>query len=160
MAWVGVALVGSQASIKWQRFGKASMSTHQTLSSRRIPLTTVLEMPSKVDQNSIRRRGAGLIASDPDKVSPGYIVVAPLTSNQVRSGVPDVFPSSKLSMAVNSELTCNSFSCVQVHLVGTDGKTVHTWTFPWRNGRHARLLPNGNLAVNSIDPDVSLLQEP
>ncbi|CDU25869.1 related to Ca2+-transporting ATPase [Sporisorium scitamineum] len=79
-------------------------------------------MPSKVDQNSIRRRGAGLIASDPEKVSPGYVLVAPLTSKQV-------------------------------HLVDTKGDTVHTWTFPWRNGRHARLLPNGKLAVNSIDPE-------
>lgn len=43
-----------------------------------------MKMPSKVDQNSIRRRGVGLIASDPDKVSPGYVLVAPLTSNQVR----------------------------------------------------------------------------
>ena len=82
-------------------------------------------MPSKVDQNSIRRRGTGLIASDPDKVSPGYLLVAPLTSKQV-------------------------------HLVDTQGDTVHTWTLPWRNGRHARLLPNGHLAVNSIDPAVSV----
>lgn len=43
--------------------------------------------PSKVDQNSIRRRGVGLIASDPDKVSPGYVLVAPLTSNQVRTDI-------------------------------------------------------------------------
>lgn len=79
-------------------------------------------MPSKVDQNSIRRRGVGLIASDPDKVTPGYLLFSPLTSNTT-------------------------------YLVDVEGNEVHRWTRPYRNGRHSRLLPNGNLAINSIDPD-------
>lgn len=79
-------------------------------------------MPSKVDQNAIRRRGVGLIASDPDKVTPGYVLLAPLTSNSV-------------------------------FLIDEQGNEIHRWTLPYRNGRHARILPNGNLAVNSIDPD-------
>ncbi|PWN88751.1 hypothetical protein FA10DRAFT_255118 [Acaromyces ingoldii] len=81
-------------------------------------------MPSKVDkvdQNSIRRRGAGLIAIDPDRVVPGCVLVAPLTTSQV-------------------------------HLVDELGETRCTYNMPWRNGRHARLLDNGRLAINSIDP--------
>jgi hypothetical protein len=33
-----------------------------------------------------------------------------------------------------------------------DGKSVHTWHLPGRVGRHARLLPSGNLAVNVFQP--------
>lgn len=75
-----------------------------------------------VDQNSLRRRGVGLIASDTSRVVPGYVLMAPLTSNKV-------------------------------YLIDTNGDVAHTWTLPHRNGRHACILPNGNLAVNSIDPD-------
>lgn len=35
------------------------------------------------------------------------------------------------------------------HLVDIDGKEVHSWKLPGRVGRHARILPNGNLAVNT-----------
>ncbi|KAK5126946.1 hypothetical protein LTR85_008304 [Meristemomyces frigidus] len=77
---------------------------------------------TQVDQNSLRRRGVGLIASDTSSVVPGYVLVAPLTSNK--------------------------FYLIDVH-----GEVAHTWTLEHWNGRHARLLPNGNLAVNSIDPE-------
>lgn len=76
---------------------------------------------SSVDQNAIRRRGTGVTASDPARVTPGYILLAPLTSNAVI-------------------------------LIDIHGSEIRRWTLPYRNGRHARLLPNGNLAVNSIDP--------
>lgn len=36
------------------------------------------------------------------------------------------------------------------HLVDIDGKEVHSWKLPGRIGRHARILPNGNLAVNTL----------
>lgn len=38
-------------------------------------------------------------------------------------------------------------------LIDIDGKEIHSWQLPGRIGRHACLLPNGNLAVNTIDPD-------
>lgn len=38
------------------------------------------------------------------------------------------------------------------HLVDIDGKEVHSWKLPGRIGRHARILPNGNLAVNTLRP--------
>jgi hypothetical protein len=36
------------------------------------------------------------------------------------------------------------------HLVDIDGNEVHSWKLPGRIGRHARILPNGNLAVNTL----------
>lgn len=38
------------------------------------------------------------------------------------------------------------------HLVDVDGKEVHSWKLPGRIGRHARILRNGNLAVNTLRP--------
>jgi len=38
------------------------------------------------------------------------------------------------------------------HLVDIDGNEVHSWKLPGRIGRHARILPNGNLAVNTRQP--------
>ncbi|KAK5040184.1 hypothetical protein LTS07_000681 [Exophiala sideris] len=43
-----------------------------------------------------------------------------------------------------------SFGGDVAHLVDIDGKEVHSWKLPGRIGRHARLLPNGNLAVNTL----------
>lgn len=39
------------------------------------------------------------------------------------------------------------------HLIDVDGKEVHSWKLPGRIGRHARILPNGNLAVNTMDAE-------
>lgn len=75
-----------------------------------------------VDQNTLRRRGAGLIASDPGAASPGYTLFTPLTGTG------------------------------QVYLIGLDGTVAHQWDLPYRPGRHARLLPNGNLAYNGTLP--------
>lgn len=38
------------------------------------------------------------------------------------------------------------------HLIDIDGNEVHSWKLPGRVGRHARILPNGNLAVNTLRP--------
>lgn len=38
------------------------------------------------------------------------------------------------------------------HLVDIDGREVHSWKLPGRIGRHATILPNGNLAVNTLRP--------
>lgn len=39
------------------------------------------------------------------------------------------------------------------HLVSTTGEEVHKWDLPYRAGRHARILPDGNLAYNGVHPD-------
>ena len=80
-----------------------------------------------VDQNTLRRRGTGLIGADPATASPGYTLFAPLTGTG------------------------------QAYLVGLDGTVAHQWDLPYRPGRHARLLPNGNLAYNGTLPDAPVL---
>jgi len=63
-----------------------------------------------VDRNTLRRRGTGLIACDPDAASPGYTLFAPLTGTG------------------------------QAYLIRLDGTVAHQWDLPYRPGRHARLL--------------------
>ncbi|MFF4186281.1 aryl-sulfate sulfotransferase [Streptomyces sp. NPDC001691] len=75
-----------------------------------------------VDQNQRRRRGTGLIALDPQAVCPGFTLYAPLTGGG------------------------------EVYLVDLHGEAVHTWRMPYRPGRHARILGNGNLAYNGVLP--------
>ncbi|MBT1187450.1 PQQ-binding-like beta-propeller repeat protein [Streptomyces sp. CJ_13] len=74
-----------------------------------------------VDQNTLRRRGVGLRAHDPERSFGGYTLYTPI------AGPGEVF------------------------LVDIEGKTVHTWNPPHPPGRHARLLPNGNLFYQGKD---------
>ncbi|MET9295313.1 aryl-sulfate sulfotransferase [Streptomyces sp. NPDC003077] len=80
-----------------------------------------------VDQNTRRRRGTGLIALDATAAYAGHTLYAPLTG----SG--------------------------EVYLVDLHGEVVHQWKLPYRPGRHARILPNGNLAYNGVLPDQEAL---
>lgn len=76
-----------------------------------------------MEQSSLARRGLGLRGVDSARVSPGYVLFAHLTSPGI------------------------------VRLVSTDGMEVHRWKLPQRPGRHARILPNGNLAYNGVHPE-------
>lgn len=75
-------------------------------------------MTTKVDQVTQRRRGVGLIAHDPDQSAGGYTLIAPQTADG------------------------------RVYLVDIGGEVVHQWQMPVRPGRHAVILPNGNLGYN------------
>ncbi|NEE31901.1 aryl sulfotransferase, partial [Streptomyces sp. SID7982] len=77
---------------------------------------------STVDQNQRRRRGTGLIALDAERAFAGYTLFAPLTGGGA------------------------------VHLIDLRGEEAHTWRLPYRPGRHARILPGGNLAYNGVLP--------
>ena len=80
-----------------------------------------------MEQSTLARRGLGLRGVDPRRVSPGYTLFAHLTS-----------PGT-------------------VKLVDNRGKLLHRWDLPYRPGRHARLLKNGNLAFNGVHPDAPRL---
>jgi outer membrane protein assembly factor BamB len=76
-----------------------------------------------VDQISQRRRGVGLIAHDPALSAGGYTLIAPQTGGG------------------------------KVYLVDMAGQVAHQWQMPVRPGRHAVILPNGNLGYNGNHPD-------
>ncbi|KAF1982710.1 hypothetical protein K402DRAFT_424286 [Aulographum hederae CBS 113979] len=76
-----------------------------------------------MEQSTLSRRGLGLRGVDFETVSPGYTLFAHLTS-----------PGT-------------------VRLIANDGTEAHRWDLPFRPGRHARILPNGNLAYNGVHPD-------
>lgn len=76
-----------------------------------------------MEQSALHRRGVGLRGVDRANVSPGYTLFAHLTSPGI------------------------------VRMVDNEGREVHRWKFPCRPGRHARILPNGNLAYNGVHPD-------
>ncbi|WP_405488804.1 aryl-sulfate sulfotransferase [Nocardia sp. NBC_00511] len=71
-----------------------------------------------MEQNTLKRRGVGLIGVDPELAFPGYTLYAPLAGNGI------------------------------VELVDLKGESAHRWQLPHRPGRHARLLPDGSLAYN------------
>ncbi len=76
-----------------------------------------------LDQVTLRRRGAGLIGYDPANSAGGYTLIAPQTDGG------------------------------RVTLIDMEGAPVHVWQMPQRPGRHAVLLPNGNLGYNGNHPD-------
>jgi hypothetical protein len=80
-----------------------------------------------MEQSTLARRGLGLRGVDPFKVSPGYTLFAHLTS-----------PG-------------------KVNLIDNHGQVVHQWNLPYRPGRHAQILKNGNLAYNGVHPDAPRL---
>lgn len=79
--------------------------------------------PSAVDQATQRRRGTGLIAYDPARSFSGYTLIAPQTAGG------------------------------RVFLIDSMGKVAHQWQLPVRPGRHAVILPNGNLGYNGSHPE-------
>ncbi|MFM0236675.1 aryl-sulfate sulfotransferase [Paraburkholderia phytofirmans] len=80
-------------------------------------------MTTTVDQITQRRRGVGLIAHDPKLSAGGYTLIAPQTAGG------------------------------RVYLVDIGGEVVHEWQMPVRPGRHAVILPNGNLGYNGNHAD-------
>ena len=71
-----------------------------------------------VDPITQRRRGVGLIAYDAARSCGGYTLIAPQTGGG------------------------------RVYLIDMHGIVQHEWAMPVRPGRHAVLLPNGNLGYN------------
>ena len=75
-------------------------------------------MATTVDQVTQRRRGTGLIAHDSALSAGGYTLIAPQTADG------------------------------HVYLIDIHGQVAHEWKLPVRAGRHAVILPNGNLGYN------------
>jgi Arylsulfotransferase (ASST) len=94
-----------------------------TIEVKDSPLKNGTKPIGAMEQSTLIRRGVGLRGVDNNLVSPGYTLVAHLTS-----------PGT-------------------VRLIANDGTEAHRWNLPYRPGRHARILPNGNLAYNGVHPN-------
>ena len=70
---------------------------------------------SRVDQPTIRRRGIGLRAYDPERAYDGYTLFTPMSGDGT------------------------------VYLIDMRGETAHTWTLPHPPGLYGYLLDTGNL---------------
>ena len=77
-----------------------------------------------VEQNTLKRRGIGLIASDPEHAFPGFTLFAPL------------FVQSRT-----------------VYLIALQGKIVHTWDMPYSPGLSGYLTERGTLYYNGRSPE-------
>src|SRR5437773_9574032 len=77
-----------------------------------------------VEQNALKRRGVGLIASDPEHAFPGFTLFAPL------------FVQSRT-----------------VYLIDLQGKIVHTWDMPYSPGLSGYLTERGTLYYNGRSPE-------
>lgn len=80
-------------------------------------------LQTSVDQVSLRRRGIGLRAYDPELSAGGYTLIAAQTDEG------------------------------RVRLIDILGNEVHRWNMPVRPGRAAVILPNGHLGYNGRHPD-------
>jgi hypothetical protein len=102
------------------------------------PIATAAKASAAVEQNTLKRRGLGLRACDPERACPRYTVFAPC------------FPQNRT-----------------VFLIDLQGSIVHTWTMPYAPGLggyltergsliyfftprmgNAQRLPNGNTLIN------------
>jgi uncharacterized protein (UPF0248 family) len=77
-----------------------------------------------VEQNTIKRRGTGLRACDPERASPGYTLFAPL------------FVESRT-----------------VYLVDLQGNIAHSWKMPYSPGLSGYLTERGTLYYNGRFPE-------
>src|SRR5215510_11001445 len=81
-----------------------------------------------VEQSTIRRRGVGLRAVDPDRASPGFTLFSSLIWGDGR-----------------------------VYLVDLRGDVVHTWNLPYPPGLSGYLTPRGTLFYNGRTSEESFL---
>ncbi len=81
--------------------------------------------PGRVDQNTYRRRGAGLTAHDPARAFQGYTLFTPM------------------------------FGDGTVFLIDMEGRPAHQWKMPLPPGLWAYRLDNGNLLYVGKTPDPS-----
>lgn len=81
-----------------------------------------------IEQNTLKRRGVGLIASDPARVSQGFTLFAP-----------------------------HFMQNTTVYLIDLQGKVVHTWDLPYPPGLSGYLTERGTLFYNGRTPEESFL---
>jgi uncharacterized protein (UPF0248 family) len=86
------------------------------------------QLMAAVEQNTVKRRGVGLLASDLARASPGFILFAPL------------FVENR-----------------NVYLIDLQGKVIHTWNMPYSPGLSGYLTERGTLFYNGRTSESSFL---
>jgi uncharacterized protein (UPF0248 family) len=86
------------------------------------------QVTAAVEQNTLKRRGVGLLASDAERTSPGFTLFAPL------------FVQNR-----------------NVYLIDLQGKVVHTWNMPYSPGLSGYLTERGTLFYAGRTPESSFL---
>jgi uncharacterized protein (UPF0248 family) len=81
-----------------------------------------------VEQNALKRRGVGLVASDPERAAPEFTLFAPL------------FVQNR-----------------NVYLIDLQGKVIHTWNMPYSPGLSGYLTERGTLFYAGRTPESSFL---
>jgi hypothetical protein len=86
------------------------------------------QLMAAIEQNTLKRRGVGLIASDTQFASPGFTLFAPhFVENRA------------------------------VYLIDLKGEVVHTWTLPYPPGLSGYLTERGTLFYNGRTPEQNFL---
>jgi uncharacterized protein (UPF0248 family) len=86
------------------------------------------QVVAAIEQNTLKRRGVGLLASDPERASREFTLFAPL------------FVQNR-----------------NVYLIDLQGNIVHTWTMPYSPGLSGYLTERGTLFFNGRTPENSFL---
>jgi uncharacterized protein (UPF0248 family) len=86
------------------------------------------QVMAAIEQNALKRRGVGLLASDPERASREFTLFAPL------------FVQNR-----------------NVYLIDLQGNIVHTWTMPYSPGLSGYLTERGTLFFNGRTPENSFL---
>src|SRR2546422_252569 len=86
------------------------------------------QVMTAVEQNTLKRRGVGMKAFDPERACPGFTLFAPL------------FVESRT-----------------VYLIDLQGKVVHTWKMPYSPGLSGYLTERGTLYYNGRYPEDNFL---
>src|SRR5215813_13114431 len=100
--------------------GLAALGAGMAIGSERVT--------AAVEQNTVKRRGVGLIAADPQHASPGFTLFAPH------------FVENKT-----------------VYLIDLKGEVVHTWNLPYPPGLSGYLTERGTLFYNGRTPEKTFL---
>jgi uncharacterized protein (UPF0248 family) len=118
----------------------SAMSNPESLSLQRRTLLTSFaafgasaaigsdQVMAAVEQNTVKRRGVGLLASDPGHASPGFTLFAPL------------FVQNR-----------------NVYLIDLQGNVIHTWNLPYSPGLSGYLTERGTLFYNGRTTESSFL---
>ena len=90
--------------------------------------STAVRKPDDIEQNTLKRRGVGPRACDPERAYPGFTLFAPL------------FVESRT-----------------VYLIDLQGEIVHRWNMPYSPGLSGYLTERGTLYYNGRSPETNHL---